>query len=63
MGITTPSPCLFITEGLILLDYAEAEALADILEASFQPVNDPLDSGSKQMINDAGVRMYCYNWR
>jgi hypothetical protein len=37
----TSSPCLFIPEGLVLLDYAEAEALADILEASFQAVNDP----------------------
>jgi len=47
MRITTPSPCLFIPEGLVLLDYMEAEALADILEASFQPVNHPSDPGSK----------------
>lgn len=62
MRITTPSPCLFITEGLVLLDDAEAEALADILEASLQLVNVPLDPGSKYMVNDAGVRMYSYNW-
>jgi hypothetical protein len=42
--VPTPSPPLQVTGGLALSDSEKAEALADSLEAQFQPVNDPSDS-------------------
>jgi hypothetical protein len=41
MRIPTPSPSLVTTGGLALSDSEKPEALAECLEAQFQPVNDP----------------------
>jgi hypothetical protein len=43
MQVPTPSPPLLVPGGLALSDSEEAEALADSVEAQFQPVNDPSD--------------------
>jgi hypothetical protein len=39
--VPTPSPPFLVPGGLALSDSEKAEALADSLEAQFQPVNDP----------------------
>jgi hypothetical protein len=41
MRIPTPSPPLVTPGRLALSDFEKAEALADSLEAQYQPVNDP----------------------
>jgi len=41
MRVPTPSPPLVTTGGVALSDSEKAEALADNLEAQFQPVKDP----------------------
>jgi hypothetical protein len=41
MRVPSPSPLLLVPGGLALSDSKKAEALADSLEAQFQPMNDP----------------------
>jgi hypothetical protein len=43
MRVPTSSPPLVTEGGLALSDSQKAEALADSIEAQFQPVNDPAD--------------------
>jgi hypothetical protein len=43
MRVTTPTPPLVTPGGIALSDSEKAEALADSLEAQFQPVADPSD--------------------
>jgi hypothetical protein len=45
--------------GLALSDSEKAEALADSLEAQFQPVNDPSDAGFTERV-DVEMRAYEY---
>jgi hypothetical protein len=45
--------------GLDLSDFEKAEALADSLEAQFQPVDDPSDPAISEMFNEA-MRAYEY---
>jgi archaellum component FlaG (FlaF/FlaG flagellin family) len=59
MLVPTPSPLLQVTSGLALSDSEKAEALADSLEAQFQPVNDPSDPAAIEMVSDA-MRAYEY---
>jgi hypothetical protein len=42
-----------VSGGLALSDSEEEEALADSLEAQFQPVNDPSDPAVIEMANKA----------
>jgi hypothetical protein len=54
MRVPTPSPPLLVPGGLALTDFEKAEALADSLEARFQPVNYPslpvvIEAGDKAM--------------
>ena len=53
MRVPTPSPPLVTQGGLALSDTEKAEALADSLEAQFQPVNDPSDQAVIDMVGDA----------
>jgi archaellum component FlaG (FlaF/FlaG flagellin family) len=49
-----------VTPGrLALSDSEKAEALADSLEAQFQPVNDPSNPAVIEVVNEA-MRAYCY---
>jgi hypothetical protein len=52
MRIPTPSPPLATRGGLPLSDSEKAEALADRLEAQFQPVNDPSVPAVIQMVKE-----------
>jgi hypothetical protein len=58
MRVPTPSPPLQVPGGPVLPDSENAEALADSLEAQFQPVNDPSDTAVIEMVNEA---MRAYN--
>jgi hypothetical protein len=51
MRVPTPSSPLLVLGGLALSDSEKAEALADSLEAQFQPVNDPSDPAVIEMVN------------
>ena len=53
MRIPTPSPPLVTPEGLALSDSEKAEALADSLEAQFQPLNDPSVPAIIVVVNEA----------
>jgi hypothetical protein len=44
---------LQVPGGLAFSDSEKAEALADSLEAQFQPVNDPSDPAVIEMVNEA----------
>jgi hypothetical protein len=59
MRVPTPSPPLQVPGGLALPDFEKAEALADILEAQFQPVNDPSDPAVIEVVNKT-MRAYEY---
>jgi hypothetical protein len=59
MRVPTPSPPLFVPGGLVLSDSEKAEALADSLEAQFQPVNNPSSSAVIGVVNEA-MRAYEY---
>ena len=59
MWISTPSSTLVTPGGLVLSDSKKAEALADSLEAQFQPVNDPSIPAIIEVINDA-MRAYSF---
>jgi hypothetical protein len=59
MRFPTPSPPLHVPGGLAPSDSKKAEALADILEAQFQPVNDPSHPAVIKMVNEA-MRAYEY---
>jgi hypothetical protein len=59
MRVPTPSPPLQVPGGLAVLDFEKAEALADSLQAQFQPVNDPLDTAVVEMVNEA---MWSYEY-
>jgi hypothetical protein len=58
MRVPTPSTPLQVSGGLALSDSEKAEALADIIEAQFQPVNDPSEP-AVEMVNEA-MRAYEY---
>jgi hypothetical protein len=53
MRIPTPSPLLITPGGLALSDSEKAEALAESLEAQFQPVNDPSVPAVIEVVNEA----------
>jgi hypothetical protein len=53
MRVPTLSPPLLVPGGLALSDSEKAEALADNLEAQFQPVNDLSDPIVIEMVNKA----------
>jgi hypothetical protein len=53
MRVPTSSPPLQVPGGLALSDSEKAEALADSLQAQFQPVNDPSDPAAIEMVNKA----------
>jgi hypothetical protein len=53
MRVPTLSPHLVTLVGLTLLDSEKAEALADSLEAQFQPVNDPSDPAVIEIVSEA----------
>jgi hypothetical protein len=55
----TPTPPLVTRGGISLLGSENAEALADSLEAQFQPVTDPSDSAVIETV-DVALRAYCY---
>jgi hypothetical protein len=57
--IPTPSPPLVTPGGLALSDFENAEALADSLEAQFQPVNDPSVPAGIEVVNEA-TRAYSF---
>jgi hypothetical protein len=59
MRVPTPAPPLQVPGGLSLSDSEKAEALADSLEAQFQPVNDPSDPADIKMVNEM-MRAYEY---
>jgi hypothetical protein len=59
MRVTTQTPHLVIPGGLALSDSEKAEALADSLEAQFQPVADPSDPAVIETVNVA-LRAYSY---
>jgi hypothetical protein len=48
-----------VTGGLAFSDSEKAEALADSLEAQFQPVDDPSDPAFTQIV-DVAMRAYEY---
>lgn len=52
MRISTPSPPLFTPGVLTLLDSEKAEALADSLEAHFQPVNNLSEGAVIEVVNE-----------
>jgi hypothetical protein len=53
MRVVTPSPPLQVPCGLALSDSENAEALADSLEAQFQPMDDPPDPAFTEMVDVA----------
>jgi hypothetical protein len=59
MRIPNPSPHLVAPGGLALSDSEKTEALADSLEAQFQPVNDPSVPAFIEEINEA-MRAYSF---
>jgi hypothetical protein len=59
MRVPTPSPPLQGPGGVALSDSEKAEALADSLEAQFQPVDDPSDPAFTEMV-DVEMRAYEY---
>jgi hypothetical protein len=59
MQVPTPSYLLQIPGGLALSDSEKAEALADSLEAQFQPVNDPSEPAVTETVNEV-MRAYEY---
>jgi archaellum component FlaG (FlaF/FlaG flagellin family) len=59
MRVTTPTPPLVTPRGVALSDSEKAEALADPLEAQFQPVADPSDPAVIETV-DMVLRVYCY---
>jgi hypothetical protein len=59
MRVPTPSLPLLVPGGLAISDSEKAGALADSLDAQFQPVNDPLDPAVIEMVNKA-MRAYEY---
>jgi hypothetical protein len=58
MRVPTPSPPLITQGGLALSDSEKAEALADSLEAQFQPVNDPSDPA----VIEVGEALQAYSY-
>jgi hypothetical protein len=48
-----PSTTLVTVGGVALSDSGKAQALADIIEAHFQPVDDPSDPAVLEMIDEA----------
>jgi hypothetical protein len=60
MKIPTLSLPLATAGGLALSDSKKAEALADSLEARFQPVNDPSKPAVIEVVNEA-VRAYSFS--
>jgi hypothetical protein len=59
MRVPTPSPPLLVPGRLTLSDSKKAEALADSLEAQFQPVSDPSSPAVIEVVNEA-MRAYEY---
>jgi hypothetical protein len=59
MRVPTLSPLLQGPGGVALSDSEKAEALADSLEAQFQPVDDPSDPAFAEMV-DVEMRAYEY---
>ena len=59
MGIPTPSPTPVTPGGLALSDSEKAEALADSLDAQFQPANDPSVPAVIEVVSEA-MRAYSY---
>jgi hypothetical protein len=59
MGVPTPSPPLLVPGGLALCDSERAEALADSLEAQFQPINDPSSPAVIEVVYEA---MHAYEY-
>jgi hypothetical protein len=59
MQVPTPSYPLQMPGGLALSDSEKAEALADSLEAQFQPVNDPSEPAAIETFNEV-MRAYEY---
>jgi hypothetical protein len=57
MRVVTPSPPLQVPGGLAVSDSENAEALADSLEAQFQPVDDPSDPAFTETV-DVAMRAY-----
>jgi hypothetical protein len=53
MRVPTPSPPLQLPDGLYLSDSEKAEALADSLEAQFQPIDDPSYPAFTEMVHEA----------
>jgi hypothetical protein len=60
MRVPTSSPPLQVPEGLALSDSENVEALADSLEAQFQPVSDPSDPTVTETVSEA-MRAYEYS--
>jgi hypothetical protein len=59
MRVPSPSRPLQLLGGLGLSDAEKAEALADSLEAQFQPVDDPSDPAFTEMV-EVAMRAYEY---
>jgi hypothetical protein len=59
MRVPTPLPPLLVPGGLALSDSEKAEALADSLEAQFQPVNDPSSPAVIEAVDEV-MRAYKY---
>jgi hypothetical protein len=59
MRVPTPSPSLQVPGGLAPSDSEKAEALANSLEAQFQPVDDPSYPAFTEMV-DVAMRAYEY---
>jgi hypothetical protein len=59
MRVTTSTPPLVTPGGITLSDSEKAEALADSLEAQFQPVADPSDPAVIEMV-DVSLRANSY---
>jgi hypothetical protein len=59
MRVPTPSPPLQGPGGVALSDSEKAEALADSLEAQFQPVDDPSDPAFTELV-DVEMRAHEY---
>jgi hypothetical protein len=59
MRVTTQTPPLVTPGGLALSDSEKAEALADSLEAQFQPVADPSEPAVIEKV-DVALRAYSY---
>jgi hypothetical protein len=59
MRIPTPSPILLVPGGLAFSYSEKAEALADSLEAQFQPVKDPSSPAAIEAVDEA---MHAYEY-